>query len=140
MALNKYDSRARGAYGARLIAIGEIEQGLETLRQAGEEGTVLPPFEEFFLFLGEYLRGNATSAALYAGQLTNDNFQLGLVARALAATSNGDVEGAKRAVDRLVTLNPAWRDDTRGTLAKFFYAPAIIGRLATDLAVAGLAG
>jgi len=140
MALNKYDSRARGAYGARLISIGEIEKGLETLRQAGDEGTVLPPFEEFFLFLGEYLRGNATSAAFYAGQLTNDNFQLGLVARALAAASNGDVEAAKRAVDRLVTLNPAWRDDTRGTLAKFFYAPAIVSRLATDLAVAGLPG
>jgi len=39
-----------------------------------------------------------------------------------------------------VALDPAWRDDTRGTLAKFFYAPAIVDRLSSDLAAAGLAG
>ena len=47
---------------------------------------------------------------------------------------------AARALARLVTLDPAWRDDTRGTLAKFFYAPAIVDRLASDMAAAGLSG
>jgi hypothetical protein len=37
-------------------------------------------------------------------------------------------------------FDPAWRDDTRGTLAKFFYAPAIVDRLGSDLAAAGLSG
>ena len=138
--LNRYDMRLLGAYGARLISSDDIDKGLAALRQAGDDGTVRPPFEEFFLFLGEYLRGYITSANFHADQITNDSFQLGLIARALAAAAKGDGEAARRALARLVALNPAWRDDTRGTLARFFYAPAIVDRLASDLAAAGLAG
>jgi TolB-like protein len=138
--LNRYDMRLLGSYGARLIASGDIDKGLATLRQAGNDGTVRPPFEEFFLFLGEYLRGDITSAIFHADQITNDSFQLGLIARALAAAAKGDSEAATRALSRLVALNPAWREDTRGTLARFFYAPAIVERLAGDLAAAGLFG
>jgi len=138
--LNRYDMRLLGSYGARLISSGDIDKGLAALRQAGSDGTVRPPFEEFFLFLGEYLRGDMTSAVFHADQITNDAFQLGLIARALAAAARGDGEAATRALSRLVTLNPAWRDDTRGTLARLFYAPSIVDRLAGDLAAAGLAG
>jgi TolB-like protein len=138
--LNRYDMRLLGSYGARLISSGDIDEGLAVLRQAGSDGTVRPPFEEFFLFLGEYLRGDMTSAIFHADQITNDAFPLGLIARALAAAARGDSEAATRALSRLVALNPAWRDDTRGTLAKLFYAPAIVDRLAGDLAAAGLAG
>lgn len=140
LALNEYDMRAHAAYGARLIATGDIDGGLEMLHKAGDDGTVLPPFEEFFLFVGEYLRGNVSSAVTYADQITNDSFQLGLIAHALAAASQGNADAAKLAIARLVALNPAWRDDTRGTLARFFYAPFIIDRLAGDLAAAGLRG
>jgi TolB-like protein len=140
IALNRYDMRLLGAYGARLIANGDIDKGLATLRQAGNDGTVRPPFEEFFLFLGEYMRGDVSSATFHADQITNDSFQLGLIARALAAVAKGDSEAATRALSRLVALDPAWRDDTRGTLAKFFYAPAIVDRLSSDLAAAGLSG
>jgi TolB-like protein len=138
ISLNRYDMRLLGSYGARLISSGDIDKGLATLRQAGNDGTVRPPFEEFFLFLGEYMRGDITSATFHADQITNDSFQLGLIARALAAVARADSEGATRALSRLVALNPAWRDDTRGTLAKFFYAPAIVDKLANDLAAAGL--
>jgi TolB-like protein len=140
IALNKYDMRLLGAYGARLIADGDIDTGLATLRQAGNDGTVRPPFEEFFLFLGEYMRGDISSAIFHADQITNDSFQLGLIARALAAVAKADSEAATRALSRLVALNPAWRDDTRGTLAKFFYAPLTVDQLANDLAAAGLSG
>jgi hypothetical protein len=138
IALNKYDMRSLGAYGARLIASGDIDKGMAMLRQAGDDGTVRPPFEEFFLFLGEYLRNDMADASFHAGQLTNDSFQLGLIARALVAGAKGDRDSAGRDLAWLVTLNPAWRDNLRGTLGKFFYAPAIIDRLANDLAAAGL--
>jgi TolB-like protein len=138
--LNRYDMRLLGSYGARLISSGDIDKGLAALGQAGNDGMVRPPFEEFFLFLGEYVRGDITSAIFHADQITNDSFQLGLIARALAAVSRGDSEAATRALARLVALNPAWRDDTRGTLAKFFYAPAIVDQLANNLAAAGLSG
>ena len=62
------------------------------------------------------------------------------IQKALAAVARADSEGATRALARLVALDPAWRDDTRGTLAKFFYAPAIVDRLSSDLAAAGLPG
>jgi tetratricopeptide (TPR) repeat protein len=138
--LNRYDMRLLGSYGARLISSGDIDKGLAVLLQAGNDGTVRPPFEEFFVFLGEYLRGDITSAVFHADQITNDSFQLGLIARALAAAARGESEAAARALSRLVALNPAWRDDTRATLAHFFYAPAIVDRLASDLAAAGHSG
>jgi TolB-like protein len=138
--LNRYDMRLLGSYGARLISSGDIDKGLAVLRQSGDDGTVRPPFEEFFVFLGEYLRGDITSAVFHADQITNDAFQLGLIAHALAAAARGESEAATRALARLVALNPAWRDDTRTTLARFFYAPAIVDRLASDLAAAGLSG
>jgi tetratricopeptide (TPR) repeat protein len=136
--LNRYDMRSLGSYGARLIASGEINEGTRLLRQAGDDGTVRPPFEEFCLFLGDYLRNDEAQAAFHAAQLTNDQFQLGLMARALVASAKGDHDAARAALARLVALNPSWRDNPRGTLEKFFYAPAIIDRLAGDLAMAGL--
>lgn len=133
---NKYDMRAVGGYGQRLIAIGEIDKGMDMLMRAGDEGGVRPAVDQFFLFLGSYLRGAAAAAAFHAGQLTSDTFQLGLVARALVAVAAGDRDGARVALDRLVGLNPAWRDDPRGQLEKFFPAAFIVDRLAAGLAAA----
>src|ERR1700733_11957043 len=107
IALNRYDMRLLGSYGARLISSGDIDKGLAALRQAGNDGSVRPPFEEFFLFLGEYLRGDITSAIFHADQITNDSFQLGLIARALAAAARADSEAATRSLSRLGAPAPA---------------------------------
>jgi tetratricopeptide (TPR) repeat protein len=138
IALNRYDARTLNTYAARLIASGDVDKGTDMLARAADDGIVLPGMEQFFLFLGYYLRGDLTRAAFHAGQLTSDSFQLGLLARILMAGANGDRDGARRAADRLVALNPAWRDDLRGTLAKFFAADAIIDRLVRDLGEAGI--
>jgi len=138
MALNRYDSRSLGSYAARLIASGDIDKGMDMLAHAAADGSLLPAFEQFFLFLGSYLRGDLKRATFQAGQLTSDSFQLGVLAHALVAQANGDHDGAQRAADRLVALNPAWRDDLRGTLAKFFAADAIIDGPARDLGEAGI--
>jgi len=131
---NKYDMRAVGSYGQRLIAVGEIDRGMEMVMRAGDEGGVRPAVDEFFLFLGSYLRGDAAAAAFHAGQLTSDTFQLGLLARALIAAAAGEGAAARAALDRLVTLNPAWRDNPRAQLEKFFPEVLIVDRLAADLA------
>jgi TolB-like protein len=138
IALNPYDSRSRGTYAARLIASGETDKGMDMLTQLSADGSILPAFEQFFLFLGSYLRGDLTHAALYAGQLTSDTFQLGLLARILIASANGDRVAAFRTADQLVALNPAWRNDLRGTLRRFFASDAIIDRLVRDLDAAGV--
>ena len=107
---------------------------MDMLMRAGDEGGVRPAVDEFFLFLGNYLRGDATAAAFHAGQLTSDTFQLGLLARALIAAAAGENAAAHAALDRLVALNPAWRDNPRAQLEKFFPAASIVDRLAADLA------
>ena len=133
---NKYDMRAVGSYGQRLIAVGEIDKGMDMLMRAGDEGGVRPAVDEFFLFLGSYLRGDAAAAAFHAGQLTSDTFQLGLLARALAAAAAGEREAARAALDRLFALNPEWRDNARAQLEKFFPAAFVVDRLAAGLATA----
>ena len=129
---NKYDMRAFGSYGQRLIAIGEVDRGMDMLMRAGNEAGVRPAVDQFFLFLGSYLRGDKAAAAFHAGQLTRDTFQLGLLARALT----GEREAARAALARLFALNPEWRDTPRSQLEKFFPAASIVDRLAADLATA----
>jgi len=138
MALNRYDMRIVGAYGARKIAVGEIDAGMAMLRRASGDGTVVPSFEQFFLFIGSYLKGDLERAAFHAGQLTSDTFQLGLMARALMACKKSDQYALQGAVDRLVSLNPLWRQSPRAELEKFFYADDILNRLVADLGAAGL--
>jgi hypothetical protein len=133
---NKYDMRAFGSYGQRLIAIGEVDRGMDMLMRAGNEAGVRPAVDQFFLFLGSYLRGDKAAAAFHAGQLTGDTFQLGLLARALT----GERASARAALDRLFALNSEWRDNPRGQLEKFFPAAFIVDRLAADLATAGSGG
>jgi hypothetical protein len=133
---NKYDMRLTGGYGQRLVAVGEIDRGMEMLLRAGNEGGVRPAVDQFFLFLGSYLRGDAAAAAFHAGQLTSDTFPLGLVARALVAATAGDRDAARAALDRLAALNAAWRENPRRELEKFFPAAVIVDRLASGLVAA----
>jgi tetratricopeptide (TPR) repeat protein len=140
VALNKYDMGVLGDYGGRLISAGEIERGMNILRQAGGVGVVLPSTHHFYLFLGYYLGGDLTQAKYHAGQITGEGQPLGLLARALAAAASGEAARARQAFDQLALLQVAWREDPRGQLEKFFPAPAIVDRLVRDLAAAGLAG
>jgi hypothetical protein len=109
--------------------LGAVEPGV--LRQASHQ---------FYLFLGHYLQGDLPAATQNANQITNDAFPLGLLARALASAANGEQGKALDALARLVALRPAWRSDTRGELRKFFPEPAVLERLAHDLAAAGMSG
>jgi hypothetical protein len=107
---------------------------------AVETGVLRQPSHQFYLFLGHYLQGDVPEATQNADQITGDVYPLGLLARALAAAANGERDKARDAIARLVALRPAWRDDTRGELRKFFPESAVLERLARDLAAAGLPG
>jgi TolB-like protein len=140
IALNKYDTTVMSDYGGRLVMIGEVERGMELLQRAAEFGTVRPSWHHFYMFLGSYLRGDLTNIIHHANQITNDAYGLGLVARTLAAAMAGDRERAVNSVERLVALNPAWGEDPRSELARFFPVAELRERLARDLARAGLGG
>jgi tetratricopeptide (TPR) repeat protein len=138
MALNPYAMLTVAEYGGRLVMVGEIERGMAMLGRAGEYGGIRPSWHHFYLFLGSYLAGDMKEANYQAGQITSEDYAFGFLAKALAAAAAGDAERARRAIDRLVALQPGWRDDPRRELGKIIPKPEIVDRLARDLAVAGL--
>jgi TolB-like protein len=141
MALNRYDVVTIAEYGGRLILTGEIERGMAMMRQAGENsGGVRTPWHHFFLFLGSYLGGDMQEATFQAKQITADDYPQGLVAKAIVESKAGHPEQARRVLDRLLELQPAWRTDARRLLAKSIFDAAAVDRLMRDLAAAGLPG
>jgi tetratricopeptide (TPR) repeat protein len=139
MALNPYAMLTVAEYGGRLVMVGEIERGMAMLGGAGEYGGIRPSWHHFYLFLGSYLAGDMKEASYQASQITSEDYAFGLLAKALAAAAAGDAERARQAVDRLVALQPGWRDDPRRELGKIIPRPEIVERLARDLAGAALA-
>ena len=140
IALNPFDMLTLAEYGGRLIMTGQVEPGLQMLRRADRTGVVLPNWHHFYRFLGNYLAGNIKEAAFQAEQITADDYPLGLAARAVAATRTGHADQARRAIERLIEVQPAWRMDARRLLEKSVYDPASVDRVMHDLASAGLPG
>ena len=140
IALNPYDMLTLAEFGGRLVMTGEIERGLQMLRRAGGNGVVLPNWHHYYQFLGNYLAGNLKEAAFQAEQITADDYPLGLVARTIAASRTGNAAQARRSLERLMEVQPAWRTDARALLEKSIYDSKSVDRLMHDLAAAGLAG
>ena len=140
MTLNPYDMLTLAEYGGRLVMTGQAQRGLQLLRRAAGNSAVLPTWHHYYLFLGNYLTGNLKEAAFQAEQITADDYPLGLVARAAAAVRTGNPDQARRAIERLVEVQPAWRTEARRLLEKSIYDPPSVDRLMRDLAAAGLAG
>ena len=139
VALNTYDVAIPSAYGDALIQAGDIDRGMEMIKDAEDHNLVRPIWEHFNLFLGNYMRGNLAQATHEADQLTSDSFSYGLLARALMAARNGDRDRARELLDRLETRFPAWRNDPRREIAKYIPAAVIADRLTADLAALGIA-
>ena len=99
---------------------------------------IRPSWHYFYLFMGSYLRGDMKEAVKNADHITSDHYAFGLVARAITASAAKDTNRARQAIDRLLTLAPAWQDDARGELARGIPDSAIIDRLLRDLTAAGL--
>jgi tetratricopeptide (TPR) repeat protein len=137
--LNPYDMLAPAEYGGRLVLAGEVEKGMAMLRRAGEFTAIRPAWQHFYVFMGAYLRNDLQEAAYQAGQITADNYAPTHLSRALLAVSAGDAERARTAIARLVALMPGWREP-RHELRKISPNPAVVERLAHDLARAGMAG
>jgi tetratricopeptide (TPR) repeat protein len=132
--LNPYNPHILACYGARLIALGEVEKGGRLMREAAAASAVRPAWHDFYLFLAAYLSDDQPAAATYAAQITPEKFSLGLIARALVAAQHGKRQLAREYFDKLVALAPGWRDDPRSELKKVFPADTVANRLTRDLA------
>jgi hypothetical protein len=129
---------ALAEYGGRLIYCGDVDRGMEILREAVSFGSVLPSWSHFSLFVGHYVRGELADARYQASQLTNETYVFGQLARALIAHADGDAAEACRAVQTILAFQPVWRLDPRREIGKLINSPEIAERLARDLGATGL--
>ncbi len=137
IALNPYDVLISTEYGGRMIYCGEIDRGLAILQDAVGFGAVLPSWSHFALFVGHYMRGDLAEARYHASQLTSETYVYGQLARALIAHADGDVAETRRAVQAILSLQPAWGKTPRREIGRLINASVIAERLADDLAAAG---
>ena len=138
--LNPYNVVMTTGLGFRLVRAGEIERGLGLLRQAAPYRSGLSSWYAFTMCVGSYLTGDLATAAKYDLAAITDTFPPGFMASALIAAKTGDQARARQAIDRLVALQPPWRDNPRHELEKIFHAPWMVDRLLHDLSELGLGG
>jgi tetratricopeptide (TPR) repeat protein len=138
--LNPYNVIMTSGLGFRLVRAGEIERGLALLRQAAPYRSGFSSWYAFTMCVGSYLTGDLATAAKYDLAAITDTFPPGFVASALVAAKTGDQARARQAIERLVALQPLWRDNPRHELEKIFHAPWMVERLLHDLSGLGLGG
>jgi tetratricopeptide (TPR) repeat protein len=138
ISLNPNDMIVLHAYGLLLLIAGQPEKGAALVRQAAALTPVRPAGFEFSIFLSAYLLGDDKTATDVARLFTNNDYQLLLVARAVSAVRAGDTEQSRRAVERLMLLHPAWRNNARKRLERYFPSQELVDRLMNDLTIAGL--
>jgi hypothetical protein len=138
--LNPYNVVMITGLGFRLVRVGEIERGLTLQRQAAPYRSGFSSWYAFTMCIGSYLTGDLATAAKYDLAAITDTFPPGFVASALIAAKTGNPARARQAIDRLVALQPLWRDNPRHELEKIFHAPWMVDRLARELSELGLGG
>ena len=138
--LNPYDVIMVSGLGFRLVRAGEVERGLALLRQAAPYRSGVSSWYAFTMCIGSYLSGDLATAAKYDLAVITDTFPPGFVASALVAAKTGDQARARQAIDRLVALQPQWREHPRNELEKIFHASWMVDRLARELSDLGLGG
>jgi tetratricopeptide (TPR) repeat protein len=139
LVLNPYDSTAVFHYAAQLVLLGDIDRGMRLINDHVRFAGATPMRYGFIEAIAAYFRSDFASAAAHANQLTNERFPLGLVLQAVTRLNTGERERARLAAARLSTLFPAWRDNPRRELKKFFPLPWVVDRIEDELRTAGLA-
>jgi tetratricopeptide (TPR) repeat protein len=135
---NPYDSDIIATVGARRIAAGDVDAGMRLVEEATAFNTVKPPWYDFALFVGAYLKGDLAAMQRYAELMKPGDYPFALIARAILAAQIGEQAKASEAVRRLVKMQPEFGQNTRAALARYGAAPQVIDKLVQGLAKAGL--
>ncbi len=138
--LNPYNVIMISDLGFRLVRVGEVERGLALLQRAAPYRSGYSSWYAFTMCIGSYLTGDMATAAKFDLAALTDTFPPGFVASALIAAKTGNQARMRQAIDRLVALQPMWRDNPRRELEKIFHAPWMVERLLRDLSELGLGG
>ena len=138
IALNPFDKLTLGEYGSRLVMNGELEKGMILLRQSAENDSVRPPWQHFYLFLGNYLNNDLVAAAHHASQIQGGNYVHNMLAQLLLSSKGLHPESRQEALRQLLQSQPGWGSDPRRELSRMIASPEIVDRLTADLIKVGL--
>ena len=136
--LNPYSYIVRGDLGLRLVSFGQVDEGLRMLREASAGWMVRPVWLDMALALSLYLVDDLPAARAYADAVTSETAPWVLLVRSVIAVRSGELDQARYFAQRLIALQPGWRDDPRGRLRKILVAPEIIERMAHDFEAIGV--
>ncbi len=137
VSMNPNDMTVLAAYGMRLAASGQLEEGAALLSQAAERSPVPYPALNLTLFACAYLLGDDEKTSYYASAISSDTIPLALLVHALAAARAGDRAQAQQIVARLSEMHPFWRTQVRSRLQRFIPSAAIVDRLTGDIDMIG---
>lgn len=105
---NPFDPDIAADLATRLLGLGALEEARGLLREACHFVAARPAWMDFYLFLAELLSGNEVGAIDRAGRMTDQGFELNLLARIIAARLSGDAGAEARWRTALEARDPAW--------------------------------
>lgn len=136
IACNPWDMLVLTSYATRKLWSGEVEQGVQLLRQAEEFSPNQPPFLYFALFIGAYMQGNDAASSRYAVKLAGADTAYGMASQAIVAVRAGERDRARAEIRKLAELRPDWRNKVRLLIERYGMPAHLADRFAGDMAKA----
>ena len=108
LSLNPEDPLLSAELGAYLLHGGKLQEGLKLLEKACNAVPNRPEWFDFFSFAAHLAVGDTAAAVDRASRTYSESFELGRLARAIAASKTGRVAEARSLFLELVTVDPQW--------------------------------
>jgi tetratricopeptide (TPR) repeat protein len=131
--LNPNSTDIAASIGAARILRADFEQGRALLNRASRFSESLPGWYDIYYFIEAYMREDFVAAERRAARRTLVRFPLGLVAKMLIATRNGNQEQLARWSARLKETYPLFANDLERALTVQGMHETIRGRILEDL-------
>ena len=136
--LNPFAAEAIGRMGAAHLMRGDRAEAREMFRRALKMLSVPPGWMEFYLFLDAWLQGDQTRAHRHALRRASSKYPLGIVARIIALSEDGDRTGVEEWSGRLTRTFPSFAADISASLDRHAMNPEIRDRLLAAISAAGV--
>ena len=139
VALNPNDSKILSSFGATLVVAGDYAAGVEMIERARRIAPGIHARYDFYLFLAEYMQGDAVAAARALAPVTSAAYSLGLLARAISAAEAGDHARGAEILRTLGAMEPRFGSDPEQALERRGMSSEMVARLLRGMARAGAA-
>jgi adenylate cyclase len=134
--LNPYSTDTLARFGAARILLGQIDEGEELLDRAARASVAAPSWQDFFMFLAAYVKGDWPRAVAYGSHSGSSLFPLGIIAQIVIANHRGDAAAAQDWRARLTSAFPGFASDIEASLKRWSMSPEIRSRLLVDINIA----